>query len=89
MYYADRSSSLLTTFVDYGYHSSMEGLIKSTNTALPKDVNDNIVLMYKSVTEKVTVQLKNGYQLGLVGRLSVVFGFRGKDTKVLKTTKSP
>ena len=67
----------------------MEGLIKATNTALAKDVNDNIVLTYSSVTGKVTVKLKNGYQLGLIGRLSVVFGFGGKDTKVLKTTESP
>ena len=88
-YYADRSGLFLTTIVDYGYYSSIEGLIKATNTALAKDVNDNIVLTYNSVTRKVTVQLKNGYQLGLVGRLSVVFGFGGKDTKVLKTTESP
>ena len=33
--------------------------------------------------------MKNGHQLGLVGRLPVVFGFEGKDTKVLKTTESP
>ena len=89
MYYVDRSGLFLTTIVDYGYYSSMEGLIKATNTALAKDVNDNIVLTYNSVTGKVTVKLKNGYQLGLIGRLSVVFGFGGKDTKVLKMTESP
>ena len=89
MYYADRSGLFLTTIVDYGYYSFMEGLIKATNTALAKDVNDSIVLTYNSVTGKVTVKFKNGYQLGLVGRLSVVFGFGGKDTKVLKTTESP
>ena len=36
----------------------------------------------------MTVQLTNGHQLGLVRSLSVVFGFEGKDTKVLKTTES-
>ena len=36
----------------------------------------------------MTVQLTNGHQLGLVRGLSVVFGFEGKDTKVLKTTES-
>ena len=72
-----------------GYYSSMEGLIKATSTALAKDVNDNIVLKYNSVTGKATVKLKNGYQLGFIGGLSVVFGFGGNDTKVLKMTESP
>ena len=58
MYYADRSGLFLTTIVDYGYYSSMEGLIEATNTALAKDVNDNIVLTYISITGKVTVKLK-------------------------------
>ena len=63
MYYVDRSSLFLTTIVDYGYYSFMEGLIKATNTALAKDANDNIVLTYNSVTGKVTVQLKMGISL--------------------------
>ena len=52
MYYADRSGLFLTT------------IIKSTNTVLAKDVNDNNVLTYNFVTGKVTVQLKNGYLFG-------------------------
>ena len=65
MYYADRSGLFLTTILDNGYYSSMEGLIKATNTAIAKNVNDNIVLTYNSVTGKVEVKLQNGYQLGL------------------------
>ena len=66
-----------------------KGLIKATKTVFAKDVNNNIVLAKNGITGKVTVQLTNGYQLGVVGRLSVVFGFGGKDMKILKTTESP
>ena len=45
------------------------------NKALAKNVNDNIKLTYNALNGKVTVQLKNGYQLGLIGRMSTVLGF--------------
>ena len=62
----------------------MDGLIKATSTASAKDVNNNIALTYNALQGKVTVQIENGYQLGLVRRPSVMFGFGGKDTKVLE-----
>ena len=67
----------------------MQDLVKAVNKPLAKNVNDNIKLMYNTLKGKVTVQLKNGYQLGLIGRMSIILGF-GDDLKIItKTTVSP
>ena len=89
IYYADRSGLFFPTVVEYGYYGTMTDLIKSTNKALAKDVNDNIKLTFNAKTGKVTVQLKNGYQFALSGRMSIIFGFGEKNTKITKTTVSP
>ncbi len=78
VYYADRSGTFSTVHVSYGYYETMQELIKAMNKVLARDVNDNIKFTYNVLTGKVTVQLKNGYQLVLTGRLSIVFGFGGK-----------
>ena len=59
------------------------------NKVLARDVNNNIKLTYNALTGKVTAQLKNGYQLVLTGRLSIIFGFGGKELVLKKTTQSP
>ena len=77
-------------FVDYGYYQSMQDLVKAVNKALARNVNDNIKLTYNTLNGKVTVQLKNGYQLGLIGRMSIILGFGDTDLKIItKTTVSP
>ena len=59
--------------------------MKSVNSALKKDMkNDNIRLTYNARTEKVTVHVKNGYQLVIRGRMSVILGFGREE---IKTTK--
>ena len=76
--------------IDYGYYQSMQDLVKAVNKALAKNVNDNIKLTYNAPNGKVTAQLKNGYQLGLTGRMSIVLGFGDNDLKIItKTTVSP
>ena len=59
------------------------------NKALAKDTNSNITLTFNSRTEKVTVHLKNGYQLAITGKMSITLGFGGKEIKIVKTTVSP
>ena len=49
--------------------------------------NDNIRLTYNARTEKVTVHVKNGYQLVIRGRMSIILGFGGEEIKIVKTTK--
>ena len=67
----------------------MNDLIKSMNKTLVKDTNGNITLTFNSRTEKVTVHLKNGYQLAITGKMSITLGFGGKEIKIVKTTVSP
>ncbi len=88
-YYTDRSGIPSTAYVSYGYYETVQDLIKATNKVLARDVNDNIKLTYNALTGKVTVQLKNGYEIILTGRLSIVFGFGGKEMVLKKTTQSP
>jgi hypothetical protein len=67
----------------------MNDLVKSINTTLKKETkNDNIKLAYNARTEKVTVHLKNGCQLVIRGRMSIILGFGGKELKIDKTTAS-
>lgn len=90
IYYADRSGIFSSAFVDYGYYETMQNLIKAANAALKKETkNDNITLTFNARTEKVTVHLKNGYQLIITGRMSVILGFGGKETKITKRKDSP
>ncbi len=88
-YHADRSGIFSTSYVSYGYYETVQELMKATNKVLAKDVSDNIKMTYNALTGKVTVQLKNGYQLVLTGRLSIVFGFGGKEHVLKKMTQSP
>ena len=77
--------------VDYGYYTSLEDLAKAINASLlaTGDVGDNILLTYNAITGKVTVQMKNGFQFGLVKSLSIMLGFWEKDVIVKKSTESP
>jgi len=89
IYYTNRSGLYMAAKIDYGYYHSVQDLIKAMNKVLAKHISDNIKLTYNSVSGKVTVQLKSGYQLFLNERLSIVFGFGGKEVKITKTTESP
>ena len=44
---------------------------------------------FNARTEKVTVHLKNGYQLILRGRLSIILGLGEEEQKIVRTTVSP
>ncbi len=88
-YFADRSGIFSTMYVSYGYYETVQNLIKAMNKELVRVVNDNIKLTYNALTGKVTVQLKNGYQIILTGRLSIVFGFGGTQVVLKKMTQSP
>ena len=89
IYQADKSGLFQPVIIDYGYYQSAQDLVKAINKALARVVNDNIKLTYNSLNGKVTVQLKNGHQVFLVGKLSIILGFGGKDTYITKTTVSP
>ena len=90
IYYAAQSGLFLAAIVDYGYYTSIEDLAKAINASLlvTGDVGDNILLTYNALTGKVTVQMKNGFQFGLVKPLSIMLGFGEKDV-IVKTTESP
>ena len=89
VYYADHTGLFLAAIVDYGYHTSVEELVKAVNAALlaTGDVNDNIKLTYSAVTGKVTVQIKNNFQFYVAKPLSVTLGFGGKEPIIKKTTQ--
>ena len=91
IYYADQSGLFLAAIVDYGYYTSIEDLAKAINASLlaTGDVGDNILLTYNALTGKVTVQMKNGFQFGLVKPLSIMLGFGEKDVIVKNPTESP
>ena len=91
IYYADQSGLFLAAIVDYGYYTSIEDLTKAINASLlaTGDVGDNILLTYNALTGKVTAQMKNGFQFGLVKPLSIMLGFGEKDVIIKKTTESP
>ena len=74
-----------TTTVDYGYYETTNELVKSVNASLKKETkNDNVRLSYNVRTEKVTIHIKNGYQMVITGRMSIILGFGGKEVKLLK-----
>ena len=75
--------------IDYGYYQEIQDLIKATNKTLAKNVSDNIKFTVNTLTGKVAVHIKNGYKLILSGRMSIIFGFGGKETLITKTTESP
>ena len=89
IYTSDQSGLFSTTIIDYGFYETMHDLVKSVNKTLAKDVSDNIKLTFNVRTEKVTVHLKNKHQLVVTNRMSIVLGFGGKETKIVKTTTSP
>ena len=71
-------------------YNSMQELVKAVNKALAMNVNDNIKLTYNALNGKATVQLKNGYQLSLAKRMSIIWGFGGSYLEIImKTTESP
>ena len=90
IFYADKSGLFQQAIVDYGYYNSMQELVKAVNKALARNVNDNIKLTYNALNGKTTVQLKNGYQLSLAERMSIILGFGGNYLEIItKTTESP
>ena len=86
---ADRTGLFQQAIMDYGYYQSMQELIKAANKALSRNVSDNIKLTYNAFTEKVTVQIKNGFQFAVMKPLSIILGFGEKDVMLKKTTESP
>ena len=89
IYYSDDGYIFLTAFVDYGYYETMKDFVKSVNKTLSKETKGNVSITFDVRTEKVTVHLKNGYQFSLIGKMSVVMGFGGKEVKITKKTVSP
>ena len=89
IYYSDDGYIFLTAFVDYGYYETMKDLVKSVNTTLSKETKGNVSMTFDVRTEKVTVHLKNGYQLAVTGKISILLGFGGKEVKITKKTVSP
>ena len=67
----------------------MKDLIKSINKILSKDTHGNVTMTFNARTEKITVHLKNGYQVVITGRMSIILGFGGRELKITKTTVSP
>ena len=88
-YYADRTGLYQQAIVDYGYHQSIQELIKAMNKALTRNVNDNMKLTYNAFTGKVTVQIKNGFLFAVVKPLSIILGFGGKDVIIKKNDRKP
>ena len=90
IYYADQSGLFLAAIVDYGYYTSIEDLTKAINASLlaTGDVGYNILLTYNALTGKVTAQMKNGFQFGLVKPLSIMLGFGEKDVIIKNRPKS-
>ena len=89
IYFDDNKSGLFSAvYIDYGHYQVIQDLIKATNKTLAKNVSDNIKLTVNALTGKVTVHIKSGYKLVLTGRMSIIFGFGGKET-ITKTTESP
>ena len=90
IFYMGTSGVFQQAIIDYGYYQSMQDFVKAVNKALARNVNDNIKLTYNTLNGKVTVQVKKGYQLGLIGRMSIILGFGDTDLKIItKTTVSP
>ena len=90
IYFDDNKSGFFSAvYTDYGHYQVIQDLIKATNKTLAKNVSDNIKLTVNALTGKVTVHIKNGYKLVLTGRMSIIFGFGGKETLITKTTESP
>lgn len=89
IYCIDKNGHPETIEIGYGHYETLQSLIKATNKALTKNVGDNVKMMASAFTEKVTVQLKNGYRLLLNERMSIVFGFGKKDAMITKTSESP
>ena len=91
IYHADKSGLFSTAFVAYGYYDTMQDIVKAINDALRVESvsQNNIELTYNILTGKVVVRVGNGYQLGLTGRMSIILGFGGADTKITTTTISP
>ena len=90
IYYSKDGFFFETATVDYGYYETTNELVKSVNSSLKKETkNDNVRLSYDVRTEKVTIHLKNGYQMVITGRMSIILGFGGKEVKITKTTVSP
>ena len=56
----------------------MKDLIKTVDKGLAEYTMGNMTMMFDVQTEKVTVHLKNGYQLVIAGKMSIILGFGGK-----------
>ena len=89
IYYSDDGYIFLTSFADYGYYETMTDFVKSVNKALLKDTKGNVRMTFDVRTEKVTVHLKKGYVFAVLGKMSLLLGFGGKEVKIVKTTVSP
>ena len=91
LYYADHTGFWSTAYVDYGYYTSAEDLIKAINAALVAtgDVSDNIKLTYNDLTKKVSVQIKNNCQLAPALPLSTMLGIGDEEPTIKKDTTAP
>ena len=89
LFYVDRSGLFQQAIMDYGYYQSMQELIKAANKVLSRNVSDNFKLTYNAFTEKVTVQIMNGFQFAVMKPLSIILGFGEKDVMLKKNDRKP
>ena len=87
--FSDDGLVFLSSFVDYGYYTSVQDLVGSINKALLNDAKGNISMTFDTRTEKVTIRPQNGYYFAMDGMLSILLGFGGENVKITKDTTSP
>ena len=91
LYYRDRTGFPSTAYVDYGYYTSAEDLIKAINAGLVAtgDLGDDIKLSYNDLTKKVSVKIKNNCQFGPALPLSNMLGFGDEEPVIKEDTTAP
>ena len=84
-----RQTFWTSAIIDYGYYTSMAGLIEPISTAMHKDLgNTNITFYLSPRTHKVNVTLAKKHYIMLYGQLSKMLGY-GEDIKIRKSSESP
>lgn len=86
-FYIYDSSGLPTVYIlEPGYYSSVKELLQGIkNTIRNKSARDSISLTYNTISRRVTIEIKNGYQISLVKGLANILGFK-EDTTISKKT---
>ena len=56
---------------------------------MSKERKGNVSMTFDVRTEKGTIHVKNGHQLAMLGKMSILLGFGGEEVKIVKTSVSP